>query len=53
LTTTQGKQLGFVIASDFAPVGMGDGFARQGRFQTFLDQTLLERLDFVRGPVIR
>lgn len=53
LTTIQGNQMGFFIASDFSPMGIGHRFTRQGSFKAFFDKTFLELLDFFGGHFIR
>ena len=53
LTTIQGNQMGFFLASDFSPVGIGHRFAGQSSFKTLFDKTFLELLDFFGGHFIR
>jgi hypothetical protein len=41
------------VSGHFSTVGIGDGFARQGGFQTFCDKPFLALLDFFGGDFIR
>jgi hypothetical protein len=53
LATIQGDHMGFVIAGALSTLSIGHRFARQSRFKTCFNKTLLELLDFCGGYFIR